>query len=134
MVSFIPMILMAQGSAGATEGVIATDAGIGWAASSVNTVPFRRDPLVTGKGWQFIAYYDTLGHVVLGRRRNGKGAFELRRTAFKGKARDAHNVISIALDGKGHLHMAWDHHSGVLHYARSRSPLSLDLEVINSMV
>lgn len=134
MVTFTPTILMAQAGVGAARGVISTDAGIGWAASSVNTVPFRRDPLVTGKGWQFIAYYDTLGHVVLGRRRNGKGAFELRRTAFRGKARDAHNVISIALDGKGHLHMAWDHHSGVLHYARSRSPLSLELDVIESMV
>jgi hypothetical protein len=40
---------------------------------------------------------------------------------------DAHNVISIMVDGDGYLHMAWDHHNDPLHYAKSIYPGSLDL-------
>src|SRR5690606_7813664 len=48
-------------------------------------------------------------------------------TRFKGNISDAHNSISMAIDGDGYLHVAWDHHNTPLRYAQSREPLALEL-------
>jgi hypothetical protein len=52
---------------------------------------------------------------------------------LKGKATDAHNSISIAVDGEGYLHMAWDHHNNSLHYVKSIAPFSLEFSKEMSM-
>jgi hypothetical protein len=103
------------------------DVGEGWAGNSVNTVVFRKNSLVTHKDVQFISYYDADGFVVLGKRKLGEQKWELKRTSYKGNIKDAHNSISIAVDGNGYLHMAWDHHNHPLRYVKSREPLSLAL-------
>lgn len=102
--------------------------GPGWAGNSVNAVVFRKNALVSDGHWQYIAYYDASGHVVLGKRRLGGHAWVLQRSAWRGNVRDAHNAISIMLDGAGVLHMAWNHHDNALHYARGNAPGSLELE------
>lgn len=99
----------------------------GWAGNSVNTVVFRKNSLVTHNNVQFISYYDADGFVVLGKRKLNEQNWELKRTAYKGNIKDAHNSISIAVDGKGYLHMAWDHHNHPLRYVKSKEPLSLEL-------
>lgn len=101
--------------------------GDGWANNSVNAVIFRKNSLVNYKNYQFIAYYNENGNVVLGKRSLGKSTWELKTTALKGNVYDAHNCISIMVDGQGYLHIAWDHHNHPLHYARSIKPLSLEL-------
>ena len=101
--------------------------GLGWANNSVNVVSFRKNSLVTTRDTQFIAYYDAQQYVVLGKRRLGDTAWILHRTQYKGNAADAHNTISIAVDGEGFLHVTWDHHNDPLRYARSKTPLSLEL-------
>ncbi|WP_371866211.1 BNR repeat-containing protein [Duganella radicis] len=101
--------------------------GPGWANNSVNTVIFRQNSLVSHAGVQYIAYYDQERFVVLGKRQAGSQAWTLRRTPYQGHADDAHNAISIMVDGAGYLHMAWDHHNHPLHYARSVRPGSLEL-------
>ncbi len=101
--------------------------GEGWAGNSVNTVVFRKNSLVTHKDVQFISYYDADGFVVLGKRKLNEQNWELKRTTYKGNIKDAHNSISIAVDGKGYLHMAWDHHNHPLRYVKSKEPLSLEL-------
>ncbi|RXK62246.1 neuraminidase [Lacibacter luteus] len=101
--------------------------GEGWAGNSVNTVVFRKNSLVTHKDVQFISYYDADGFVVLGKRKLNEQNWELKRTAYKGSIKDAHNSISIAVDGNGYLHMAWDHHNHPLRYVKSKEPLSLEL-------
>ncbi|HPN59643.1 MAG TPA: BNR repeat-containing protein [Chitinophagaceae bacterium] len=102
-------------------------AGEGWAGNSVNTVVFRKNSLASLNGIQFISYYDAEGNVVLGKRVITDSSWELKRTRFKGKVTDAHRSISIALDGEGYLHMAWDHHGNHLRYCRSLQPFSLEL-------
>jgi len=102
--------------------------GPGWAGNSVNAVVFRKNALVSDGDIQYIAYYDAGGQVVLGKRRLGSDAWELQRTAWRGNVRDAHNAISIMVDGVGVLHMAWDHHDNALHYARGVAPGSLELQ------
>jgi hypothetical protein len=101
--------------------------GQGWAGNSINAVVFRKNSLVSDGATQYIAYYDQDGAVVLGKRRLGTDAWELRRTDYRGNVRDAHNAISIMVDGAGYLHLAWDHHNNSLHYARSVAPGSLEL-------
>lgn len=102
--------------------------GPGWAGNSVNAVVFRKNALVSDGALQYIAYYGADGHVMLGKRRLGTDAWELRRTQWRGNVVDAHNAISIMVDGTGRLHMAWDHHNNALRYARAALPGSLDLQ------
>jgi hypothetical protein len=99
----------------------------GWAANSVNAVVFRKNSLVTHEGSQYIAFYDAAGRVVLGKRRLGAAKWQLAPTQYLGNARDAHNSISIMVDGAGTLHVAWDHHNGPLRYARGTAPGALRL-------
>ncbi|MCF7802766.1 MAG: BNR repeat-containing protein [Candidatus Marinimicrobia bacterium] len=101
--------------------------GDGWAKNSVNAVIFRKNSLVTHHRTQFIAYYDSAENVILGKRKVGTDEWTLRKTRYLGNAEDAHNSISMMVDGDGYLHMAWDHHNTPLRYCRSESPGSLEM-------
>lgn len=105
----------------------------GWAANSVNAVVFRKNSLVSDRQWQYIAYYNADKYVVLGKRKLGTVHWQLQKTVFKGNTNDAHNMISIMVDGDGYLHMAWDHHNNKLNYARSVKPGSLQMSDRQSM-
>ncbi|NCD68122.1 BNR repeat-containing protein [Mucilaginibacter agri] len=118
-------------TANAQSGLIAND---GWAANSVNTVIFRKNSLVTATGYQYVAYYDSAQFVVLGRRKTGSIAWQIKRTLFKGDATDAHKSISIMVDGNGYLHVVWGQHNNPLNYAKSTAPYTLNLSGRLSMV
>lgn len=98
-----------------------------WANNSINAVIFRKNSLVTYKHTQYIAFYDKDRYVVLGKRKLGTDKWTLKQTPYQGNASDAHNTISIIVDGDGYLHISWDHHDNALHYCRSISPGSLEL-------
>jgi hypothetical protein len=99
----------------------------GWAGNSVNAVVFRKNALVSDASTQYIAFYDKDAAVVLGKRPLGGKRWELKKTPFRGNTRDAHNAISIMLDGAGYLHLSWNHHNSPLQYARSSAPGSLEM-------
>ncbi|MEO6549957.1 MAG: BNR repeat-containing protein [Ferruginibacter sp.] len=101
--------------------------GDGWANNSVNAVIFRKNSLVTFRDTQYIAYYNNDRFVVLGKRRTGSSKWQLQTTRYKGNAADAHNCISIMVDGSGFLHLAWDHHNNPLNYCKGISPGALQL-------
>lgn len=103
------------------------DVGLGWASNSVNAVIFRKNSLVTYRDTQYIAYYNQDKYVVLGKRKSWSSSWILKQTPFQGNANDAHNTISIMVDGDGYLHVSWDHHGHPLRYAKSVSSGSLDL-------
>lgn len=109
------------------KNVVLTEVGPGWAGNSINAVVFRKNSLVSFQDNQFIAYYDQEGSLVLGKRKHGESNWKIKKTPYKGNIKDAHNSISIMVDGKGFLHVAWDHHNNTLHYAKSIEPLSLEL-------
>ena len=88
---------------------------------------FRRDSLATRARRQYAAYYDPQGHVVLATRMLGETTWTRRMTSLSGDLRDAHNAISIAVDGAGILHVAWNHHTSPLQYCRSAKAGALDL-------
>lgn len=101
--------------------------GYGWARTSINTVVFRKNSVASNGNIQYAAYYDSTGFIVVAKRVIGKSNWEVRRTSYHGTVTDAHNSISIVVDGDGYLHMAWDHHNSPLRYCRSAEPGSLEL-------
>ena len=103
------------------------EVGEGYAATSVNTAVFRGSFIATHGDTQYVSYYDGDGNVVLGKRKLGSLDWTLHTTQYKGKITDAHNVISIGVDGDGYLHVSFDHHGHPLRYARSVAPGSLVL-------
>jgi hypothetical protein len=107
--------------------VLLTDVGQGWAGNSINAVVFRKNSLVSFNEYQFISYYDPEGYVVVGKRKWTENKWELKKTVYKGGIKDAHNSISIMIDGDGYLHLAWDQHNNPLNYCRSKEPLSIDM-------
>lgn len=109
------------------EGVRLVDVADGWARNSVNAVVFRKNSLVTQGDVQYIAFYDQDANVVLGKRKLGSEDWTLKTTPYKGNALDAHNSISIMVDGANYLHLAWDHHNSALRYARSLRPGALEM-------
>jgi BNR repeat-containing family member len=113
--------------------VSVTEVGYGWSNNKVNVVKFRKNALTTFKEFQFTAYYDENGYVVLGKRKTNSKKWETVKTQYKGKSSDAHNTICIALDGDGYLHISWDHHNNKLHYAKSTQPFGLVLGEEQSM-
>lgn len=119
--------------AGAVESrlVHVTDSAYG--KTSVNTAVFRASPLATFGNTQYISYYDADGRLVIGRRQLDTDRWELRPTQYTGHVKDAHNVISMGIDGDGYLHVAFDHHGHPLRYARSTEPGSLELGPLQPM-
>lgn len=120
-------VAKSQATAKDQPAVKVIDVDNGWAANSVNTVIFRKNSLVTFGDTQFISFYNGAGYVVIGKRTTGSKTWRLRQTPYKGNTSDAHNTISIMVDGAGYLHLSWDHHNNPLHYCRSVQPGSLEL-------
>src|SRR5205085_7484543 len=112
-ISFFALIFQGCSSTGKlnsqTNGVRIVNVDSGWANNSVNTTIFRKNSIVSFKDTQYIAFYNKNGFVVLGKRVLSSTTWNLKTTSFKGRVSDAHNVISIMVDGDGYLHMAWDH-------------------------
>ena len=103
------------------------EVGKGYSQTSVNTTIFRKNSLVTHGDEQYISYYDAEGFLILGKRKLDSEQWTLHRTQYKGNVKDAHNVISMMVDGDGYIHVAFDHHGSCLSYCRSLRPYSLEL-------
>ncbi|MBN2590048.1 MAG: BNR repeat-containing protein [Sedimentisphaerales bacterium] len=121
------------GCNGATRQPVLVPVSLGWANTSVNAVIFRTNSIVTHNKTQYVAFYDTQGFVTLGKREVGSLSWQLHKTQYQGNVRDAHNCISIMVDGDGFLHMAWDHHNNSMRYSRSIAPGSLEMSSKMSM-
>lgn len=99
---------------------------------AMNGMSFQNDILVSHNGWQYAAWYDTVGtdqSVWLGRRAilgPTAGAWEKFDTgsdlvnADEKNEWDVHNNISLGISkADGTLHFSWDHHVNNLRYRRS---------------
>ena len=103
------------------------EVGKGYSCTSVNTTVFRNNSLITHGDEQYISYYDAEGYLVLGKRKLNSELWTLHRTQYRGNVKDAHNIISMIIDGEGYLHISFDHHGHKLNYCRSIAPTSLEL-------
>lgn len=105
----------------------------GFGGTSVNTAIFRANSVASRGNKQYVAFYDSDSYLTLASRTLGSDKWQISRSQYKGNAADAHNVISIAVDGDGYLHVAFDHHGHKLKYCRSVSPESLALGNLQPM-
>ena len=108
-------------------------AGVGYSSTSVNTTSFRNSSITTFRNTQYIAFYDADKYLVLGKRKLGDKKWETRRSNYVAHCEDAHNVISIGVDGDGYLHLSFDQHAQKLKYCRSVAPGSLELTALMPM-
>lgn len=106
---------------------------VGYSATSVNAAVFRNNSVVTFGRSQYASFYDADGFLMLAKRRVGSDRWTVKRTQYKGNVADAHNIISIMVDGKGYLHVAFNHHDVPLNYCRSVAPGSLELGSLEPM-
>jgi hypothetical protein len=134
LISTVVLALSIGTAVAAPAAPVLSVVGDGWANNSVNAVVFRKNSLVTQGDTQYVAYYDAQRYLVLGKRALGATQWTVRRSAWQGNAADAHNAISIMVDGAGYLHVSWDHHNNALRYARGVAPGSLELGPKQSMV
>ena len=95
------------------------EVGKGYSCTSVNTTVFRNNSLVTHGDEQYISYYDNDGYLVLGKRKLDSEQWTLHRTQYQGNVKDAHNIISMMIDGEGYMHVSFDHHGHPLNYCRT---------------
>jgi len=105
----------------------------GWAKNSINTTIFRHNSIISHGKYQYLSYYDKEGSVIVARRVLGEESWEIARTQHKGNTLDAHNSISMGIDGTGIIHLSWDHHVNKLKYCRSIVPHSLEFSEQISM-
>lgn len=107
--------------------------GPGWAKNKVNTAIFRHASIVSNQHRQIASYYDPDGGVILAQRKLNGNDWQIVPTELTGNVEDAHNVISLGLDGADRLHISWNHHGSPLHYAVETEPGSLKLRSVRSM-
>lgn len=107
--------------------------GDGYSSTSVNATIFRKNSVVSQGGYQFAAYYDAEGYVNIASRKLKEQKFHVHRTQYRGKISDAHNIISIGIDGDGYLHVSFDHHNNKLRYCRSLKPYSTEVGSLQPM-
>lgn len=105
----------------------------GYCATSVNTSIFRKSSVISGGGFQYICFYDRRGNVIVGKRKLSKNRWKLRVTPFNGNVMDAHNGISLGIDGEGFLHLAYGMHGSKLKYAKSLKPHSIKFSSLMPM-
>lgn len=131
------LLLIASCACGAADagaampGARLSEVAYGYSGTSVNTAVFRASSVTSRGDTRYCCFYNPEGYVTVARLRPGHDAWEVRPTRYKGNVADAHNVISMAVDGEGYLHLSFDHHGHPLRYCRSIAPDTLafgDLE------
>lgn len=87
-----------------------------WAKNSINTTIFRYNSIISFKKFQYTAFYDENGQVTIAKRTLSSTDWEIYTLNDKGMVIDAHNSISLGIDGNGTLHISWNQHTNRLNY------------------
>ncbi|MGA7673720.1 MAG: BNR-4 repeat-containing protein [Rhizomicrobium sp.] len=107
----------------------------GYARGGINSVSMVRNNLVSAKSYQFAAFYGAAerGRVALILARRSLRELERWQTVatpfviddvFSDTgARDDHNIVAMAIDNNGFLHLSWGMHNAPLAYAVSAAPV-----------
>lgn len=119
----VPVLLALLSASCAREMEVSLERlGDAYAATSVNTCAFRGSSIASDRRMRVAAYYDGESRVTLALQERGSGRWEVVHTPLSGRTQDAHNVISIALDGDGYIHVCLDQHGSPMRYCRSLEP------------
>lgn len=113
-------LIIAWNQQDTASGVNITPVDEGWAKSSVNAVIFRKNSITSHNNVQYLSYYDEEGSVMIARRDYGSNNWDIQSTPFTGDVTNAHNSISIGIDGNGVVHMVWGLHNAPMQYVQGR--------------
>lgn len=126
------VLVMAAGFAGveAARGAafvtLTTVGGGAYAAQDTNSCAIQQNNLTTYGGYQFVAYYNTARHIIVGRRATGGSTWTTYDTGISilsSEISDDHNVIAIGVDSTGYMHVSWNMHNVSLNYGISKVPV-----------
>ena len=79
----------------------------------------------TASNYQFAAYYTTASEIMVARRQVGAAAWQVYDSGIADSTvSDDHDVIAIAVDSAGYMHMSWGMHNITLQYAISNTPVT----------
>jgi hypothetical protein len=107
-----------------------------YATGDINSIAISRNNLVTYGNYQYATYYGTDRYIYVARRTTSgatPSAWQARRlddTVFQIPSSggtgitDDHNVIAMAIDGDGFMHMSWGMHNVPINIARSANPVN----------
>jgi autotransporter-associated beta strand protein len=111
-----------------------------YGVNDLNSVGISRDNLATVGNYQYVAYYryvnTSTATITLGRRTLNSSSWTLVTTPYTisianngvdgiiTNAIDDHDVVSIAVDGNGDMHMSWGMHNIALNYAISNNAVN----------
>ena len=103
--------------------------GDAFAGNSVNGSIFRKNALVSyydpaGTCFRFCCFYGPDAQILIAQKTGNAPEWDVQATRLYGDYSDAHNSLSLAVDGDGFLHLAQCAHNGTLFCTRSREPLS----------
>lgn len=127
---FYATLLLGAIAASLTAQVRMMPIAAGWAKSQINAVIFRKNSVTSFGGFQYASFYDKESRVVIAKRSLDPTRWEINTTQFTGNTADAHNSISLAVDGRGVLHLSWNNHNTPLRYARGIAPGSLEFSEV----
>ncbi len=98
-----------------------------FSGSYINVNIARDMALVSNNGYQYISYYNSEGYLVVARRKLDQTYFEKYWVPEDSNffLADPHNYISMQIDGKGYIHLAFGNHNSPLKYARSKYPYDI---------
>ena len=79
----------------------------------------------TASNYQFAAYYTTASEIMIARRQVGAETWQVYDSGIADSTvSDDHDVIAIAVDSAGYMHMSWGMHNISLQYAISSTPVT----------
>jgi hypothetical protein len=99
----------------------------GFATTDTNSCAIGVDNLVTATvgstTFQFIGYYNASGEIMIGRRTPGSSTWSTFDSGINdlGSTSDDHDVIALAVDGNGAMHVSWGMHNIALNYSVSNA-------------
>ncbi len=96
-------------------------------AGDTNSCAIAVDNLWTdpASNYQFAAYYTTASEIMIARRQVGASTWQVFDSGIADSTiSDDHDVIAIAVDSAGYMHMSWGMHNIPLQYAISGTPVT----------
>jgi autotransporter-associated beta strand protein len=121
-----PLLAFAGGPYGTVSLSTVTASGA-YAVGDVNSCAVDLNSITTSGTHQYIAWYDTGGHIMIGRRDTGSSTWSTYNsglTLSTSLLSDDHNVIAIAVDSTGMMHLGWGMHNVALDYAISNQSVT----------
>jgi autotransporter-associated beta strand protein len=127
-----PTTILAMYSAGAAQLAVGTTSlstlsTNGYYTADTNSCAIAVNNLWTdtASNYQYAAFYTTASEIMIARRQVGAAAWQVYDSGIADSTvSDDHDVIAIAVDSAGYLHMSWGMHNISLLYAISTAPVT----------